>query len=96
MKFESSNARNASVGLRLSPELPLAARRCPSLAGFPPEIIPWNRCGRRGMGQRRMFCFAAMVWWLADRGPWIGLGAASVAWVAVAIMTWNMRRRLRA
>ncbi len=47
-------------------------------------------------GSAAMLCFAGVVWWLADRGPWISLGAASVAWVAVAIMMWIMRRRARA
>jgi hypothetical protein len=47
-------------------------------------------------GSAAMLCFAGIVWWLADRGPWLGLGAASVAWLAVAILLWRVRRRVRA
>jgi hypothetical protein len=48
-----------------------------------------------GWGSAAMLSFAACVWLLANYGPWISLGTASIVWIAAAAALWNLRRKAR-
>lgn len=48
-----------------------------------------------GWGSAAMLSFAACVWALAEYGPWISLGTASILWVAAAAVMWGLRRKAR-
>jgi hypothetical protein len=49
------------------------------------------------MGSIGLIVFALLVWgFLASSRPWVVLTGATIAWLAVAVLTWNVRQRRRA
>lgn len=47
------------------------------------------------MGSVGLFVFALLVWrLLPDHRPWLVLTGGTLAWLAVSILVWNIRRRI--
>jgi hypothetical protein len=47
------------------------------------------------MGSIGLFVFALLVWKFVPRySPWVVLAAATAAWLAISILTWQIRKRV--
>ena len=44
------------------------------------------------LGSLGLLAFAASVWGLAPRWPWVALPVATAAWAVVSIFSWSIRR----
>ncbi len=47
-----------------------------------------------GWGSIALAMFGLSVWWLGPKSPAAALGFGSVAWLAVAVLTWRARREV--
>jgi hypothetical protein len=46
------------------------------------------------LGSFGLAAFGLIIWMMIDRAPFLALVLAAVAWLAVAVFAWTLRRRL--